>query len=292
MMDQQPISLGVCIKLGTNQIEEAGSVTARSDAEILAAHALNIPRNQLYFMFDHMLNSGEYALIKTFYDRRALLEPVAYITGVQEFWSLDFKVTPSTLIPRPDSEILVEAVLKYLKATGGINQKRTILDLGTGTGCILLSLLSECPNAIGIGVDVTTDAVQLAKDNAHNLGLGDRTQFRQSDWFDAVEAPNGGFDVIVSNPPYIPLPDMDLLMPDVKNFEPTLALLGGHDGLEMYRSIIKRAGSYLASNGCLAFEVGVNQVKAVAGLMQSEGFRNPTIENDLGGIARVVLAKK
>ncbi len=213
--------------------------------------------------------------------RRAAREPLAYILGRKEFWGLEFAVSPATLIPRPDSETLVEAALA-LPAPG------RVLDLGTGTGCLLLAVLHERPGALGLGIDRSAPAAALAAQNARALGLADRAFFAAGDWAAAV---NGSFDLILSNPPYIPAGDLANLMPEVTGYEPASALDGGADGLAAYRAILAELPRLLAPNGTAVLEIGVGQEVSVTELATKAGF-NCAIRADLGGIPRAVILKQ
>lgn len=268
-----------------NKLKECGNPLARRDAEILLAHILVIEPSALP-IFSKPVSQEQSALFDDMIARRLTGEPVAYITGVQGFWSLDFHVNPHTLIPRPDTELLVEVGLNVIK---GSTAPR-IADLGTGSGCILLSILSEHSRATGIGADISVEALKVAQCNAETHGLATRAQFIESDWFKGFGGPQ--FDLIVSNPPYIPADDIEALMSDVKDFEPTAALNGGHDGLDYYRQITSHATAYLAKEGHLAFEVGIGQFADVSALLARENFRDIRFFPDLSGINRVVMAKK
>ncbi|TNE67515.1 MAG: peptide chain release factor N(5)-glutamine methyltransferase [Alphaproteobacteria bacterium] len=274
------------LKTATGRLVAAGHDTARLDTEVLLSHVLGMSRLNMLSRQDRLLTDAEAEAFEAFIRRREGGEPVAYITGEREFWSLSFKVSPDTLIPRPDTETLVETVLNRAVAP------RHILDLGTGTGCILLSLLHEDGCVQGVGVDLSPGAVALARENAAALGLSARVQFLESDWFSAVVAPAGGFDVVVSNPPYIPSPDLAGLMRDVRDHEPASALDGGPDGLAPYRLIAEQAPGYLASGGLLAVELGVGQADDVAAIFAAAGFGDITKSRDLGGIERIVAGKK
>lgn len=260
--------------------------------------------------------------------RRAAHEPLAYIIGEKEFWSLNFKVTADTLIPRPDSETLIEAVLEYISRSE--NNKRSpqsarhpsgmhalamadfrVLDLGTGTGCLLLSLLSELPNATGVGVDISERALAVAQENADNLGLSARCSFICSDWLHDV---NGEFDIILANPPYIASNEIDGLMPDVAHYEPELALDGGEDGLVCYRHLAAKLPHVMAKKTPLSnmggifptgisppekalpgkslvvFEIGATQLNSVSALLIEAGFTIITTRHDLAGLPRAIVA--
>jgi len=219
--------------------------------------------------------------------RRATREPFAYIAGVREFWSLPFRVTRATLIPRPDTETVVEAALAHVRAAG--MAKPRILDLGTGSGCILLALLSELPDATGLGVDASAEALSVASQNAVALGLESRVAFHLGNWTDRL---TGSFDVIVSNPPYIPDADVDALEPEVARYEPRSALAGGGDGLSAYRAIVAGAVTLLSRNGVLLLEIGAGQASDVAAIVEGAGLDVIGVRTDLSGIPRCVMATR
>lgn len=284
--DKKPgLSASNLVVTAANKLRESGNPLARRDAELLLAHILAIEPSALP-LFSKPISEGQSALFDEMIDRRLTGEPVAYITGVQGFWSLDFCVNQHTLIPRPDTELLVEM---GLKAIDGITAPR-VADLGTGSGCILLSVLSEHDQATGIGADISTQALKVAQRNAGLHGLASRAQFIQSDWFS--ELSDMQFDLIVSNPPYIPAGDIGALMRDVRDFEPIGALEGGNDGLDFYRRISVHAAEYLELDGFLALEVGVDQFADVSSLLALQGYRGIQVFPDLAGVNRVVMAKK
>ena len=214
-----------------------------------------------------------------FITRRAAREPVSLIIGRRAFWTHDFRVTPAVLDPRPDTETLVEAALAV--------PFTRVLDLGTGSGCILLSLLSERPEAQGLGVDCSEDALDVAQINRAELGLGARATLTQSDWFSAV---NGPFDLIVSNPPYITEAAFATLAPEVKDHDPKIALTPGGDGLDAYRIICAEAPGYLTDGGALMVEIGFDQATAVEALFAQAGFSDIRIIRDINGKDRVIAA--
>ncbi|NVJ99373.1 MAG: peptide chain release factor N(5)-glutamine methyltransferase [Alphaproteobacteria bacterium] len=277
----------------TDRFAATGIETARLDAELLLSYVLECPRMALYGKLDAALSSKQRDTFDALVQRRETHEPIAYILGEQEFWSLSFKVTADTLIPRPDTEALVEVGLKALKG----RKHPHILDLGTGSGCILLSLLHERPDGHGTGVEKSPEAMRVAMENAERLRLP-MASFRLGDWFQTVVAPEFGYDLIVSNPPYIPSADIAGLMPDVRNYEPMSALDGGEDGLTPYRILTSKAPYFLndkgpnRESGTLAVEVGIHQADDVAALFEASGFTGVMVTKDLGGIDRVVSGKK
>jgi len=213
--------------------------------------------------------------------RRAAREPLAYILGWQEFWSLRFSVSPATLVPRADSETLIEAALR--SRPDGVGR---VLDLGTGTGCLLLAVLSEFAGAWGVGVDRNPAAAELARQNAAALGLTGRCAMLAADWAAPLE---GRFDLILSNPPYIEASAIPTLMPEVSRFEPLRALDGGPDGLSAYRSILGDLRRLLEPGGLAILEFGIGQGPALCALAEAAGFQRLSMRSDLGGTPRVLL---
>lgn len=272
----------------TVRLARAGVDTPRLDAELLMTHALDRTREELFLVPARALESGETEVFEALMQRRAAREPVARILGAREFWSLDFTLNAATLVPRPDSETLVQAALDEM--AGRKNAAPRILDLGTGSGCLLLALLSELPAATGVGLDCDQEAVAAARQNAHNLGLVARVEFRASDWFGALGEDGGRFDAIISNPPYIRSDAIAGLPPEVAKFEPPAALDGGADGLQAYRAIVAGAAEFLAADGVLLLELGLGQEKAVAEILEQGGFAIGEIYPDLAGIPRVIGA--
>jgi release factor glutamine methyltransferase len=221
---------------------------------------------------------------EAFVARRVLREPVAYITGKKEFWSLTFGVGPGVLIPRPETETLVEQVLEYFPDR---SQALEIVDLGIGTGCLLAACLHEYPNARGLGIDASDMALSWARRNIDRLGLSNRCELELSDWqkIFCIRA-----DVIISNPPYIPSRDVPLLAPDVRFFEPVSALDGGEDGLEAYRALAPVIGRILKTSGLAFLEIGAGQEKAVSAILKAQRLETVNIAADLAGIGRCIVA--
>ena len=266
-----------------------GVENPRLDAEVLLCAVLKCQRIKLYTEFDKPLSEDERQLMRSFVERRAKHEPLAYIVGERAFMRNSFKVTPATLVPRPETELLVESLVqasKLLKADGAVK----ILDIGTGSGAILVSLLDYLPAAVGVGVDISNAALAVAKENAANIGVDKRAAFRHSDVFSNVPLEKK-FDIIVSNPPYIPAADIATLDKDVQQ-EPHSALDGGADGLDFYRRIAREAAAHLADDGLLTFEIGINQSEAVQRLCLTNGFKQVAVRNDYADIPRMVFALK
>lgn len=270
------------------RLEAAGIESARTDARLLLGRVLGGGAERVLAEKGRDLTFDEVAQFDALVERRLTREPMSYILGQREFWSLDFKVTHATLTPRPDTETLIEAVLDHAE-----RPLQSILDLGTGTGCILLALLSECATASGVGVDASVDALRVAEENAEALGLAPRAKFVMADWTQPnwTEALGGPFQVVVSNPPYIPVDDIAGLDADVRVFEPMAALSGGADGLDAYRAIVQGARALIRPGGLLAFEVGLHQAAAVAELLSEAGYQVLEKRKDLAGIERVVVAR-
>lgn len=251
----------------------------RQEARLLLAHALGLSRNDLIRDPDRQVDTTIY---QTLIARRVAREPFALITGHREFWSLDFKVSPATLIPRPDSETVIEAALA---AFTGRDPPRRILDLGTGTGCLLLALLAEFPLAFGVGLDLEPTAAALARLNATRLGLTDRAAFAVSDWTNSVA---GRFDLIVSNPPYIRSSEIDALMSEVSRHEPRRALDGGADGYDAYRTIMPNLPDLLHVHGVAVLELGLGQANYLVEYARKAGL-NASLRVDLADIPRAIV---
>ncbi|WP_020395949.1 peptide chain release factor N(5)-glutamine methyltransferase [Thiolinea disciformis] len=255
------------------------SDSARLDAEILLMQVLNKPRSYLFTWPEVSLNQEQYTAFERLIEQRAKGMPVAYLIGYREFWGMALKVTADTLIPRPETELLVELALALLAP----HQAFKVLDLGTGTGAIALAIAKERPQAQVLAVDSSPAALAVAQDNANQLGLT-TIQFLQSDWFSAI--PKQAFDLIMSNPPYIPDQDPHLQQGDVR-FEPRSALSSGHDGLNALRTICRNAPQFLAPHAWLLLEHGYDQGRAVTDLLRHTGFQKVTCHKDLAGQDRV-----
>ena len=270
------------IAKGASRLTLAGIETPQREARLLLAHLLDMAAAELALTPDRPVDVKTAGTFTDMIARREAHEPIAYIIGRRDFWSLELEVTPATLIPRPDTETLVETALKI---AGHPSAPLHILELGTGTGAILLALLAELPRADGFGVDVSEGALEIARRNAVRAGLGQRARFGLSSWWSHV---SGVFDLIVSNPPYIPSAEIAGLDADVRDFEPRLALDGGPDGLGAYRAILSVAATRLAERGAVVMEVGAGQAGDVAGLMRASGLPFTATRRDLSGIERVV----
>lgn len=269
------------LKQAGERLFQAGIEDAASEARLLLCWAGGYTRIELMQrdeIPDDVMEKFQGAI-----QRRSAREPVAFITGEKGFWTLDLHVSPETLIPRGDSETLLEALLHHRPDRQKV---QSILDLGTGTGCLLLAALTEYPQAWGLGVDVAPGAAALARRNASRNGLSERAAFIAGDWAAAVK---GRFDVVLSNPPYIEHAEMARLMPDVVEYEPHRALDGGDDGLTAYRILCRSLPHLLSEQGCAVLELGMGQEQAVTALAESEGLKVLECRKDLGGVERALV---
>lgn len=262
---------------GKDRLEKAGIQEAALDARLLLEEVCRTDRNTLLVHGDRAVTEEEETQFRIFVERRSKHEPLQQITGWQEFMGLRFSVTEDVLVPRQDTETLVEEVMRYLR------DGMEILDVCTGSGCILLSLLRYSNGCRGVGCDISEKALAVAAQNAKELGIS--AQFIQSDLFESIE---GRFEYIVSNPPYIRKDMIPTLMEEVRDHEPLIALDGGEDGLDFYRKITREATEHLYSGGMLFFEIGYDQGEAVKLLMEEEGYEEVTVSQDLAGLDRVV----
>lgn len=265
-------------RMGKGRLAEAGIAEAELDARLLLEEVCAADRNDLLTHGEREIPQEQCDRYTDYIQRRQKHEPLQQILGYQEFMGLKFKVTPDVLIPRQDTETLVEEVMRYL------HDGMRILDMCTGSGCILLSLLRYSNDCEGTGCDISEKALKVAQENAKALSLN--ASFVQSNLFDHV---SGRYEFIVSNPPYIPTGVISTLMEEVRDYEPRSALDGREDGLYFYRRITGEAGEYLCPGGMLFFEIGCGQAEAVSGLMREAGFKEVTVIKDLAGLDRVVF---
>ena len=278
-------SIKATLLLAATQLKTQGidAETAKLEAQLLLQHALNVSRAWLIAHEIDALEANIDVVFETLLNRRLNGEPIAYILGTREFYGLNLKVTADTLIPRPDTETLVEAALAKISH----QEKSQILDLGTGTGAIALAIAKHRPQAHITAVDTSENALKISQENAQNLHISN-VQFILSNWFDALK--NQRFDVIVSNPPYIEANDMHLKQGDLR-FEPISALASGEDGLDAIRAIISQAPQHLNPHGWLMLEHGYNQASKVAALLEQAGFSDISNAKDLSGIDRVTIGR-
>ncbi len=279
--DPVGLTWGELLREAARSLGEAGIPEPMRDARALLTHALSIPVEQVTLIAPDCPPEREIEAFLGLVTRRAAREPMAHILGKRAFFGREFIVTADVLDPRPETEHLVERALDA--------PFRRVLDLGCGSGCILLSLLDERKFTTGLGVDISPAALAVAQRNARKLGLGQRAEFRQSDWFETVD---GMFDLIVSNPPYIATAEIDDLPRDVRDYEPHLALFAGPDGLAAYRAILQRAPRHLLPGGRLIVEIGPTQGAAVCALFENAGLIGCEIGRDLAGRDRVVAGRR
>jgi release factor glutamine methyltransferase len=271
------------------RLSEAGIAEAAQDARTLIAGLLGLSSTAFVTDGARMLEDGEVFAIEAALARRAAREPVHRILGRRTFSRLDLLLSPETLEPRPDTEILVDTLVPPARRMVAEKGSCRILDLGTGTGAICLALLDLVPGATGVGADLSPGALETARRNADINGVADRFETVESDWFSAV---TGAFDIIVSNPPYIVRSVVGMLDEDVRLYDPILALDGGEDGLDAYRTIAAGARDHLRENGLVAYEIGYDQKESVTALMHEKGFVRLEAVKDFGGNDRVLVFSK
>lgn len=263
------------------RLQQVGIDSFAMDARLLMCHALQMTHEGFVLHNNRDISDAENAAIEMLVQMRLDGKPVAKIIGKKEFYGRDFITTEDTLDPRPDSETLIESVLQHCRGT----RPPVILDLGTGTGCLVLTLLCEMPMAQAIAVDASPAALEVARRNAIALGVEDRVLFVQSDWLTDVA---GSFDVVISNPPYISESEIPTLAREVRVYDPMAALVGGIDGLDPYRIIIPQLDGFLKPGGFVAFEIGQGQENDVMALLRDNGFGQVEARADLAGINRIV----
>jgi release factor glutamine methyltransferase len=287
---KEPPTVGAAVRQLAEQFRKAALPSPALDARLLAAHACGLSQEETIANAGLSLSPGMAAGLNEAAARRLSGEPVSRIVGRREFWGLPFKLSPHTLDPRPETELLVEAVLNHVRERGLGRERLRILDLGVGSGCVLGALLRELPLAQGVGVDLSEGAAFAARENLRALGLLPRASFLCGKWLDALG--DASFDIIVSNPPYIASADIAGLGIEVRAYDPRLALDGGGDGLEAYRSILAQAFRVLREDGFLVFETGASQARSVrgmaAGAAPSNGGFTAWILSDLNGVERAV----
>ncbi len=280
------------VKLSSDYLDTHGSESPRLDAELLAAHALKLRRLDLYLQFDRPLEDDELTAIRDLVRRRSGGEPVGYIVGRREFWGRDFAVSPDVLIPRSDTETLIETVVTWAAQHGADKRPLRLLDVGTGSGCIAVTLTAELDNVTSVATDISAAALEIARSNAGSVGVDERMEFRVGEWGTPLRS-DEVFDIIVSNPPYILAAEMAGLERDVREFEPHVALADSGDGLESYRRVAAIAAAHLAPGGVLAVEVDARRAQPSSDVMTQAlaGMKARTV-CDLAGRERVVVLER
>jgi len=271
------------LESGSKILENKNVQTHQLDSEIMLSSLLKNKREQIIINFEKKVTKTTINDFNKLIIRRSTKEPLAYILNSKEFWSKNFFVNKNTLIPRPETELLCDAVIKILK-----NKKSFILDIGTGTGCILLSILSEIKKAKGIGIDISKKAIDVAKKNSNNFRLNKRVKFLNKSLDDIF---NYKFDIVVSNPPYIKTSDIKNLSDDVRKFEPKIALDGGKDGLDVIKKVIYKSKTILKKFGLLALEIGYGQHYNVSQILKEQGFKEVLLVKDYRDNIRCILAR-
>ncbi|MDH4983065.1 peptide chain release factor N(5)-glutamine methyltransferase [Hyphomicrobium sp. D-2] len=284
------ITLGDAVRETQRQLKAAGIEEAGREARLIVASVCGLPTSEIIVRPERSLSANEQQRLADMVARRSAREPISRILGEREFYGRPFKLSAATLDPRPDSETLIDAALELVSREHWAGRQIRILDIGTGTGCLLLTLLAELPNATGLGTDISAEALKTAAANAEALGLGERASFAQHD---VLEGVNGPFDLVISNPPYIETGVIAGLDPEVQRFDPMAALDGGPDGLEIYRRIASELGRILT--GRVILEVGAGQADAVASVFQQAFVKTRQAEvrryDDLGGHTRCVAIR-
>ena len=272
------------IKNGSNLLKEGKIQTHIIDSELLLSKILNKTREEIIVNLDKEIDDKSVIRFNTFIQRRIKNEPIAYILGEKEFWSKKFKVNKYTLIPRPETELLVQKLIDIY-----YGKRISILDIGTGSGCIILSLLGELKKSFGTGVDISKNAVSIAKSNAKEQKLNNRVKFLNKSFEDIFSS---RFDLIVSNPPYIDRKEIKNLSDDIKKHEPIMALNGGNDGLDLIKKVIYKSKSILKIKGMLALEIGNEQIKKVSKILTDNNFRVKYVVKDYKNNVRCVFASQ
>ncbi len=285
-------TIGRLLEWTTDYLKQHGSESPRLEAEVLLAHARSCRRIELYTSFGEVADEGLRTRFKDLVRRRAEGVPVAYLVGHREFYSLDFRVTPDVLIPRPETEFVVLAVLDLVKARGALERPIAVADVGTGSGIIGITVARQVPQARVTALDISPAALAVARDNARRLDVADRIEFLKSDLLAAVP-PGQSFDVIASNPPYISTREMAALPRDVKDHEPELALAGGESGTSVIERLIPQAAERLAVGGSILLEISPVLQQRVESLLAADGrLEVGKTLNDLAGMARVAQARR
>lgn len=284
---QKTWTVGALVKWATDDFRTRGIENPRLDAELIVGHALGLTRTQVIIEGMRPVAGAELDLLRELVRRRRTREPIAYLRGVREFYGLSFQVDPRVLVPRPDTEALVDVALQR---TAHVSLSMRQLDLCTGTGCVAIAMARTRPTAKVTASDISSDALTVARHNAYRLGAYN-VAFVLSNLFEGVGIGDRRFDVVTANPPYIAAEEIATLAPDVKDFEPRLALDGGPDGLDFVRRIVEDAPAHLVPGGLLALEIGSGQAAATRALFEERGFQEVQVDRDYGRIERVVSGK-
>lgn len=282
------ITISAALNNAQKILQEIGIETYKLDAKILLSHILNLADSEnLIFKLNEKISPDTYSKYINLVERRLKFEPVAYIIGSKYFWKQNYIINNNVLIPRPETELIIELILK--KLTNRIDAKLNILDLGTGSGCIILSLLSELKFSIGLGIDISEEALNIAILNAKKFDIDKRVNFKISNWFSNIENTDQ-FDIIISNPPYITIYNWQNLEPSVLNYEPKNALTDHNDGVENYRIIAKNSKTFLKKDGIIILEMGFNQSKKIREIFKAKGYEIE-IFKDLQSIDRIAIIR-
>ncbi|MFQ3361100.1 MAG: peptide chain release factor N(5)-glutamine methyltransferase [Alphaproteobacteria bacterium] len=287
MLNKEPLSIQESINFFSNKLALAGIKNSRLDCQILIEFAMGISRERLIMDSQIPINGNDIKTIDSYINRRMLGEPVSRIIGWREFYGRKFIINPYVLDPRPDSELIINLIKQKIPNE---NEKINILDLGTGSGALLLTLLSEFPRSTGLGVDISYNAIKTAINNSNELNLQKRAMFLRGNWGESLK--KNTFNIIVSNPPYIPRDKIFSLSPDVRIYDPKIALDGGMDGIGFYQPIAKQSRYILCDGGFLITEIGLGQSKLVSAILKKEGFfiKSNDIKTDLSGKKRAIIA--
>jgi len=277
------------IQRSSDFLARKGVEFPRLQVELLLAHVLHMPRMKLYLNFERTLTEPELETLRGLVKRRGEREPLQHIVGTTSFCGLEIAVTRDVLVPRPETELLAEEAWKFLSTLN--SQPSTILDFGTGSGCLALAIAAKCPQVVVQAIDVSEAALKVATQNAARLGLSERVLFYGGDGFGALPA-EARFDLIVSNPPYIPSPEIETLQPEVREHDPRQALDGGADGLDFYRRLAAEAGSRLKPAGRLMLELGDGQGRAVSDLLTQQGWTVVSVLKDYSARERILIAHR
>lgn len=293
-MNSKKWTIGELVRVTTDYLEGKGIESPRLSSEILLAHSLGVDRINLFLNFDKPLDEGEIALYRTLIRRRVRGEPIQYITGKQDFWSMEFIVGPGVLIPRPESELLIETALSLLsKEPGTSAESATILDLGTGSGALAVALARELEGAKIWATDISGPALEVARENARRHGLEGRIHFREGDLFGALGEEGVEFQMVISNPPYVPSATFASLQPEIRDHEPRVALDGGPDGMDYIERIIREGAGFLKSGGWLLLEMDPGQVSRARELVEGNGhYCDNRAVKDFSHQYRVLVARR